>query len=86
MGWGRDCQLNACKKKFVHTEVSRFIGRKVSDDDDDDWLRQWHFRVAVHSYLLFHILFVTVVISMVFLLYVSNILLKIMVLYLLYST
>jgi hypothetical protein len=38
MGWGRDCQLNAYKKKFVHTAVidfSRFIGRKVSDDGDD---------------------------------------------------
>jgi hypothetical protein len=38
MGWGRDCQLNAYKK-FVHAALigfSRFIGRKVSDDDDDD--------------------------------------------------
>jgi len=38
MGWGRDYQLNAYKKKFVHTAIngfSRFIGRKVSNDDDD---------------------------------------------------
>jgi hypothetical protein len=39
MGWGRDCQLNAYKKKFVHVAIncfSRFIERKVSNDDDDD--------------------------------------------------
>jgi len=38
MGWGRDCQLNAYKKKFVHTAIigfSRFTEREVSDDDDD---------------------------------------------------
>jgi hypothetical protein len=39
------------------------------------------FRAAVHSDLLSHILFVTVVISMGFLLHILNILLKIVMLY-----
>jgi hypothetical protein len=37
MGWGRDCRLNAYKKKFMHTAIigfTRLIGRKVSDDDE----------------------------------------------------